>query len=79
MEQDLSDEGTASLIWYQNEPWKRTIVYRDPVPHYFQSPHPDFLEQTVEYRWIKSYYYQVGLTELTEGFLLFNLMVLVTQ
>jgi hypothetical protein len=44
-------EATASrLIWYNNWPWKRTIVYRDAVPHNFPTTHPDFLEQTINYR-----------------------------
>jgi hypothetical protein len=44
-------EATVSrLIWYNNGPWKRTIVYRDAVPHIFPTPHPDFLEQTIDYR-----------------------------
>jgi hypothetical protein len=45
------DEATASmLIWHNNGPWKRTIVYRDTVPHSFPMPHPDLLEQVVDYR-----------------------------
>ncbi|WP_088104107.1 hypothetical protein [Halalkalibacter urbisdiaboli] len=44
-------EATMSrLIWYNNGPWKRTIVYRESVPHYFPTPHPDFLEQTIDYK-----------------------------
>ncbi|CAN5621598.1 hypothetical protein BH23ACI1_BH23ACI1_32970 [soil metagenome] len=44
-------ETTASmLIWHNNGPWKRTIVYRDTVPHHFPMPHPDLLEQVVNYR-----------------------------
>jgi hypothetical protein len=44
-------EATVSrLIWYNNGRWKRTIVYRDAVPHHFPITHPDFLEQTVDYR-----------------------------
>ncbi|MBW3571302.1 MAG: hypothetical protein KY467_09360 [Gemmatimonadetes bacterium] len=44
-------EATASmLVWHNNGPWKRTIVYRDTVPHHFPMPHPDLLEQVVDYR-----------------------------
>lgn len=44
-------EATASrLIWYNNGVWKRTIVHRDAVPHCFPTLHPDFLEQTIDYR-----------------------------
>ena len=45
-------EATESkLIWHNNGPWKRTIVHRDTVPHNFPTPHPDFLEQTIDY-WV---------------------------
>jgi hypothetical protein len=54
-------EATLSrLIWYNNGPWKRTIVYRDPVPHNFPTPHPDFLEQTIDYKVPISLYDQVA-------------------
>ncbi|GEL76991.1 hypothetical protein [Tenuibacillus multivorans] len=43
-------EATMSkLIWYNNGPWKRTIIHRDTIPHNFPHPHPDFLEQTIDY------------------------------
>ncbi|WP_106498386.1 hypothetical protein [Lentibacillus sp. Marseille-P4043] len=38
------------LIWYHNGPWKRTIIYRETIPHNFPHPHPDFLEQVIDYR-----------------------------
>ncbi|MEX2111094.1 MAG: hypothetical protein WD802_10850 [Gemmatimonadaceae bacterium] len=45
------DETTASmLIWHDNGPWKRTIVYREEVPHAFPKQHTDLLEQFVDYR-----------------------------
>ncbi|MCA1064932.1 hypothetical protein QTG56_09600 [Rossellomorea sp. AcN35-11] len=45
------NEATQSLlIWYNNGPWKRTIVYRDPVPHHFPTPHLDFVEQVIDYK-----------------------------
>lgn len=41
-------ESTESrLIWYDNGPWKRTIVKRDAYLHNFPITHPDFLEQTI--------------------------------
>ena len=47
----LPNEATASrLIWFENGVWKRTIVYRDEVPHNFPKPHTDVLEQFVDYR-----------------------------
>lgn len=38
------------LIWFHNGPWKRTIIYRDEVPHNFPKPHTDVLEQFIDYR-----------------------------
>lgn len=38
------------LIWHNNGGWKQTIVFRDPVPHNFPTPHPDLLEQFIDYR-----------------------------
>jgi hypothetical protein len=44
------DEATPSLlIWRQNGTWKRTIAYRDETPHKFPAPHPDLLEQVIDY------------------------------
>ncbi len=44
-------EATASrLIWFDNAPWKRTILYRDVVQHDFPMPHPDLLEQFIDYQ-----------------------------
>jgi hypothetical protein len=40
----------SRLIWYNNGPWKRTVVHRDAVPHCFPTSHTDFLEQTINYR-----------------------------
>ncbi|ALC92659.1 hypothetical protein AM500_04535 [Bacillus sp. FJAT-18017] len=39
----------SRLIWYNNGPWKRTIAYRDEVPHDFPEPHTDVLEQFIDY------------------------------
>lgn len=45
------NEAIASrLIWYNNGPWKRTIVYRDEVPHNFPNPHSDVVESFIDYR-----------------------------
>lgn len=40
----------SRLIWYNNGPWKRTIVYRDEIPHNFPQPHSDTLEQVIDYQ-----------------------------
>jgi hypothetical protein len=37
-------------VWHNTGPWKRTIVYREAVQHNFPMPHPDVLEQFIDYR-----------------------------
>lgn len=37
------------LIWNNNGPWIKTIVYREEVDHHFPMPHKDVLEQFVGY------------------------------
>lgn len=37
------------LVWLDNGPWVRTIVYEDPVEHNFPVPHKDVLEQFINY------------------------------
>lgn len=45
------NEAIASrLIWYNNGPWKRTIVYRDEVLHNFPQPHSDVIESFIDYK-----------------------------
>ena len=39
----------SRLIWYNNGPWKRTIVYRHEIPHNFPQPHTDVVEQFIDY------------------------------
>src|SRR5687767_9873050 len=47
----LPHEATPGrLIWFNNAPWKRTIVTRDEVPHNFPAPHANVLEQTIAYQ-----------------------------
>lgn len=45
------DEMTDTrLIWFETGPWKRTIVYKEEVPHHFPKKHVDVLEQTIDYQ-----------------------------
>lgn len=37
------------LIWRDNGPWKRTIVYGYEIDHNFPIPHKDVLEQFINY------------------------------
>ena len=44
-------EATASmLMWRNNGPWKWTKVSRETIPHSFPMPHPDLLEQAIDYQ-----------------------------
>lgn len=38
------------LLWFNNEPWRRTVLYREGPLHRFPYSHYDVLEQAVEYR-----------------------------
>src|ERR1700719_4006494 len=38
-----------SLCWFNNGPWKRTIVHRKALRHYANGPDKDYIEQTVGY------------------------------
>ncbi len=40
----------SRLIWHDTGPWNHTIVYRDVVQHDFPMPHPDLLEQVIDYQ-----------------------------
>ncbi len=39
-----------SVSWYDNGPWKRTILYKDGDLHRFPLPHRDVLWQTINYK-----------------------------
>jgi hypothetical protein len=45
------NEATGTqLIWNNNGPWKRTIVYKEEVDHSFPMAHKDVLEQFINYK-----------------------------
>jgi hypothetical protein len=44
------ESNDRQLTWYDNGPWKRTVLHREEVQHNFPLPHKDVLEQTVNYR-----------------------------
>lgn len=45
------DEATPSmLVWENNGPWLRTIVYKETIDHDFPMPHKDVLEQFISYK-----------------------------
>lgn len=41
---------SRSVSWYDNGPWKRTILYKDGDLHRFPLPHRDVLWQTINYK-----------------------------
>jgi hypothetical protein len=45
-----NEASSRRIIWYNNSPWKRTIVHLDTVPHNTPTPHLDYLEQTIDYK-----------------------------
>jgi len=40
----------SMLIWKNNTPWKKTILYKEQTEHSFPITHPDQLEQTILYK-----------------------------
>lgn len=45
------DEATPSmLVWHNRGGWKRTVASRTPTMHHFPGPHPDSVEQVIDYR-----------------------------
>lgn len=45
------NEASASMVvWYNNGPWKRSIVYKEEVTHLFPIKHADVLQQFVDYK-----------------------------
>ena len=40
----------TKLFWYDNGPWKRTVLTSDVVAHNWPTPHSDFLTQVIDYR-----------------------------
>ena len=45
-----AEQTATMLVWHNTGPWKRTIVYREEIPHSFPKPHTDLLEQFIDYR-----------------------------
>jgi hypothetical protein len=44
------DEATASMVvWNNNGPWKKTIIYKEEWQHDFPKAHKDYVEQFINY------------------------------
>lgn len=41
---------SGMAVWGKTGPWKRTIVYGTEVPHNFPAPHPDVMQQFIDYK-----------------------------
>lgn len=48
------------LFWFDNGPWKRTVMYRDGVPHKFPDTHIDYVEQVIDYQVPPDRYDELG-------------------
>jgi hypothetical protein len=38
------------LVWNKNGPWKKTVLFKEEVPHDFPKPHTDLLQQFIDYQ-----------------------------
>lgn len=38
------------IVWHNNGPWKRTIIYKEEIAHSFPMPHKDVMEQFINYK-----------------------------
>ncbi|MBC8046397.1 MAG: hypothetical protein H7Y00_06350 [Fimbriimonadaceae bacterium] len=46
----MPDEATEHmLVWYNNGPWKRTVIYNMETKHIFPVDHADVMEQFIDY------------------------------
>lgn len=55
------DEATPSrLIWFDNGPWKRSVLRREAVVHKFPREHNDLFEQTIDYGVDPEHYDDLG-------------------
>jgi len=41
---------STMVIWKNNGPWKKTVIYKEEIPHDFPMAHTDFVQQTIEYK-----------------------------
>jgi len=45
-----AEETATMLVWHNTGPWKRTIISKEAVQHDFPMPHPDVMEQVINYK-----------------------------
>ena len=44
-----AEETATMLVWHNTGPWKRTVISKEAVQHNFPMPHPDVMEQVINY------------------------------
>ena len=44
-----AEETATMLVWHNAGPWKRTVISKEAVQHDFPMPHPDVMEQVINY------------------------------
>ncbi len=45
-----NEMSTNMLVWYNNGPWKRTVLHNEELPHNSPKPHTDMLENVIDYQ-----------------------------
>lgn len=45
-----NEQTSTMLVWYNNRPWKRTVIYKMESTHSFPIDHKDVMEQTIDYK-----------------------------
>src|SRR5438132_14388699 len=45
------NESTANMVvWHNNGPWKKTVIYKEDIEHNFPKKHHDFIQQYVNFK-----------------------------
>jgi hypothetical protein len=45
-----NEASETRMIWHNNGPWRRSVIYAEEIEHRFPTPHRDVLEQYIPYR-----------------------------
>jgi len=70
-----NEKTSSMMMWVNNGPWIKTIVYKEQVKHNFPKPHFDVLQQFINYKLPTDLFSNVGnydgsvLTDRTKGIL----------
>lgn len=45
------NESTPNMVvWYNNGPWKKTIIYKEDIEHHFPKKHTDYVQQYINFK-----------------------------